>query len=424
MLRPHQHLCSTSPFGWLAFFLAAVFVLSTFAAQTAQAQTLTVLHEFAGGVDGANPSAGLTLDRAGELYGTSSGAAQSTIGTVFRITPSNWLLEPVYKFVQFNHGLYPNTRLIFGPDGSLYGTTWKGGGGACAGEGCGVIFKLQPPVSIACRSAFCPWTQTVLYTFTGGPDGWQPGPVILDAAGNIYGNTYYGGTGADCQCGTVYELKLSGGVWKKTILHSFDGPDGGDPDGPLVLDRAGNLYGTTIIGGSANKGLLYELSPGVSWTQTVLHSFQGSDGVYPNGGLIADTSGELYGVTADGGSFGLGSVFRLMQPGNWTFESLYSFTSYSTGGSPHGPLVFDSAGNLYGITDFGAFSDGTVFKLTFANQSWVATDLHDFIGTEGTFVNPGLIIDTDGNLYGTAFGNSNVETCYPTGCGTVWEITR
>jgi len=420
-----DHVCSATAFGLGTAILGAIFVLSTFAAESAQAQTFKVLHEFTGGVDGANPSAGLTLGRAGGLYGTSSGSAEGTIGTGFTITDSqsNWLLDPVYQFVQFGHGLYPNSRLILGPDGSLYGTTWKGGSAGCGGQGCGVVFKLQPPATIACRSAFCPWTETVLYTFTSAEDGSYLGPVIFDAAGNIYGTTYYGGT-ADCQCGTVYKLTSSGGIWLKTTLHSFDGTDGAGPDGLLLLDGAGNLYGTAILGGSSNDGILYELSPsGESWTETVRHSFQSSDGVYPNGGLIADSSGNLYGVTEEGGPTGLGTVFRLRQPGNWTFETLYSFTSFSTGVDPRGPLVIDSAGNLYGVTDYGAFGEGTVFKLTFSNQIWSATDLHDFDGTDGRFLNSGLVIDANGNLYGTAFGDSNLNNCYPNGCGNIWEIT-
>lgn len=425
MTRSDRHQCSATVFRLATVGFAILMLSTTFAAQTAQAQTFTVLHEFAGGVDGANPAAGLTLDRTGRPFGTSSGSATGTIGAGFTITESQskWLLNPLYRFLQFSHGLYPNSRLIFGPDGSIYGTTWKGGGAGCGGEGCGVVFKLQPPVTVACRSAFCPWTETVLYTFTGGDDGSYPGPLILDAAGNIYGTTYYGGT-ATCACGTVYELKSSGGLWSKTTLLNFDSSDGASPDGPLVLDRAGNLYGTAVTGGSANKGMVYELSlAGASWTETVLHTFQENDGAYPDGGLIADSSGNLYGVTAEGGAAGLGTVFRLTQPGSWTLETLYSFTSYSTGGTPHGPLVFDSAGNLYGVADFGGFGDGTIFELTFTNQTWIARDLHDFNGSDGTFVNPGLVVDAEGNVYGTAFGDSNVEACYPTGCGNVWEIT-
>ena len=412
-------------FGLATAILAAIVSLSTFASQTAHAQTFTLLHQFTGGVDGANPAAGLTLDRSGKLYGTSSGSVQGTIGTGFQMAESgsNWPLNPIFQFVQFNRGLYANSRLIFGPDGSLYGTTWKGGVAGCGGQGCGVIFKLQPPKTIACRTLYCPWTETVLYTFTSAEDGWNPGPVVFDAAGNIYGTTYYGGTEA-CQCGTVYQLKLSGGVWSKTTLHSFAGADGASPDGPLVLDQAGNLYGTAVSGGAGDKGIVYQLSPsGQSWTETVLYTFQVSDGAYPNGGLIADASGNLYGVTAEGGPIGLGTVFRLTQPGKWNLETLYSFKSYATGGSPHGPLAFDSAGNLYGLADFGYFMGGMVFELAFANQSWTVLDLHDFKGSDGTYINPGLVVDAKGNVYGTAFGDSQIDACYPVGCGNVWQIT-
>ena len=425
MTRSHQFSSFATVACLTTLALIAIFMMSTFAANTAQAQTFTVLHEFTGGLDGANPSAGLTLAPTGRLFGTSSGSTPDTSGAAFTVTDSqsNWLLNPLYRFVQFGHGLYPNTRLIFGPDGSIYGTTWKGGAGACAGQGCGVVFKLQPPATLACRLAFCPWTETVLYTFAGGADGSLPGPLTFDAAGNIYGNTYYGGT-ADCQCGTVYELKFSGGHWSKTILHSFSVSDGADPDGPVVLDRAGNLYGTAITGGSSNTGVVYELSPsGESWTETILHNFQGSEGYYPNGGLIADSSGNLYGVASEGGSIGLGTVFRLTQPGTWTLETLYSFTSYASGGSPHGPLAFDGGGNLYGVADFGLFSRGTIFGLTLANKTWIPFDLHDFNGSDGIYVNPGLVVDNAGNIYGTSFGDTKIDACYPTGCGNIWQIT-
>ena len=426
MTRSDRQLSCATAFRLAIAFSAVIFLLSAFTVQIMQAQTFTVLHQFTGGVDGANPAAGLTLDRTGRLFGTSSGSAQGTNGTGFTVANlhSNWLLNPLYEFTQSNHGLYPNTRLIQGSDGAFYGTTWKGGNAGCGGQGCGVVFKLQPPATIACRAAFCPWTETVLYAFNGGVDGSTPGPVVLDAAGNIYGNTYYGGSAA-CQCGTVYQLKFSAGVWSKTTLHSFDITSGANPDGPLVVDQLGNVYGTAVSGGGNNDGAVYEVSPsGQSWTQTVLHNFQGSDGVYPNGGLIADASGDLYGVAAAGGGNGVGTVFSLTQPGNWTFQTLYNFKSPVSGSSPHGPLVFDRAGSLYGVTENGRFDEGTVFKLTFANQTWTATDLHDFNGSDGDFPNPGLVIDVVGNIYGTAMGDSLHDNCYPTGCGDIWQISQ
>jgi len=416
--------------GTMALVYLVMFATTIIANPASRAQTFTVLHAFTDQQDGASPGAGLIMDRGGRLYGTTDGGFISpTAGSAFKVTGSGsgWVLFPLYDFSSQHNGTGPGT-LTFGPDGNLYGATTAGGpGGRCnEGAGCGSVFKLQPPPT-ACVAFLCSWTETLLYNFTGGSDGWSPGAVIFDAAGNLYGTTVFGGTG-DCGgdgCGTVYQLTPSGGGWTKTVLYNFMASnDGQFPTSGLIFDAAGNLYGTAE-GGNNNHGVLYELSPSNgSWTETTLHMFQGSDGSGPEGPLIADHAGNLYGVTGGGGSENEGAVFELAQPGAWTFELLYSFSNSLLGAQPNGALVFDNAGNLYGATGTGgAFDGGTIFKLTPSNGSWIKTDLHDFNGSDGVEPNGGLIFDANGDLYGTAaLGGYTLGNCY-IGCGTAWEFT-
>ena len=291
---------------------------------------------------------------------------------------------------------------------------------------------MQAP-SHACGSSFCSWTQVVLHQFNALPDAGVPeSSVIFDRAGNLYGTTAYGGTGIcyndihlNYGCGTVYKLTPSNGGWTETILYSFQGgSDGETPVGGLIFDAAGNLYGTTEGGGAYGYGTIFELSPsGGGWTESIVHTFAYSDGADPYGNLIADASGNLYGVTETGGADTSGVVFELSHPGNWTFNLLYSFPY---GSPPAGTLVFDGSGNLYGATVAGgAYGNGTAYKLTLSNGSWTATDLHDFQTSDGTLPNGALVFDSAGNLYGTsAYGGIGFDgPCYGVGCGTVWEIT-
>ena len=179
-------------------------------------------------------------------------------------------------------------------------------------------------------------------------------------------------------------------------------------------------------GGSGSKGVVYELSPsnGV-WTETTVHAFQGSDGDGPWGTLVADPSGNLYGLTTTGGAHNSGTVFELTQPGTWNFQLLYSFSGSTTGTYPEGGLARDSAGNLYGTTgDGGTYDYGVAFKLTLSNGNWVETALHDFNLSDGIFLTGQLLIDSSGNIYGTAQEGGDASDCYPSlGCGTVWEIS-
>ena len=216
----------------------------------------------------------------------------------------------------------------------------------------------------------------------------------------------------------VYELTSSGGNWTESTLHSFNGSDGANPYGGVALDSAGNIYGTTRNGGSLNLGALFQLTNGGSgWTEQVIYSFSGPEGYRPLGGLIVDRSGNIFGNTNRGGSSGVGGKVFEMTPsgGGWNYVQLQTFSGTS---GPWGDLIMDGAGNLYGTTvQDGAFDNGSVFKLTFSDGNWVYTDLHDFNGQDGAYPHGSLALDASGNLYGitTAGGPHNL--------GIAWEIT-
>lgn len=297
--------------------------------------------------------------------------------------------------------------------------------------------------------------ETVLVSFDTG-NGRQPtSNLILDPSGNIYGTTYEGGSnsgiGCATNCGTVFELSKTNGIWNETVLYNFcslaNCADGSAPYAPLVRDRAGNLYGTTTDGGIQNNcvdgenagcGVVFELSPSAdgTWTETVLHSFTGgSDGEDPSGGLTFDSSGNLYGTAAYAGNDGQGSsgvVFELSPTGNtWTETVLYGFTGEADGGIPVSNLVFDTLGNLYGTTARGGSNDsfcsgfggcGVVFELTPTQSGpWQESVLHTFTdGADGAF--PGeIVFNKSGILFGTAMQGGNASC--KDGCGVAFELT-
>jgi uncharacterized repeat protein (TIGR03803 family) len=349
----------------VALAIAILLTLTLISTQALPAQTFTVIHNFTGGQDGAFPLAGLTIDSAGNLYGTTAGipfldpvvSSASTNGTVFQLTKtgSGWLFRPLYDFAGGNDGSAPEARVAFGPDGSLYGTTAAGGiNGPCFAlplTGCGTVFNLKPPAT-GCKTALCAWTETVVYRFTGGADGGSPfSTVVFDQAGSIYATTAGGGTSDQ---GSVFKLTPSGSTWTENVLYSFNGGnDGGSPRGGVIFDTAGNLYGTTPFFGANFRGTIFELIPsGTGWAESTLYSFQGSnDGSAPYASLIFDSSGNLYGATTTQGPGGGGTAFQLSGSGqNWTLTTLYSFSG-NTGS--HDNPVMDSAGNLFGTTYFG-----------------------------------------------------------------------
>lgn len=267
------------------------------------------------------------------------------------------------------------------------------------------------------------WHENVLYLFQGTPDGMNPsrGDLVWDQQGNIYGTTSSGGASND---GTVYELTCAGNNCTEKPLYSFSGtPDGSGPENGVVLDSTGNLYGTTISGGLYGYGTVFELKyiNGI-WTETVLYNFTGgNDGASPYAGVIFDAAGNLYGVTPAGGSGDEGTLFELSPSGDtWNFNLLYSFPSgFYKGCGPQVSLVMDSAGNLYGTSGCGGqYNFGTVFKLTKTEENWLYSTLHDFGGggAGGIFPDGMLAIAPDGTLYGTTL-ESDRDTGGP---GSVW----
>jgi len=407
--------------------LTILLVLAVFATPSAQTQTFKVIHSFTGGQDGEAPLAGLTIDQAGNLYGTTfagglgscTGFYGNGCGVVFRLAHSatGWIFKPLYSFLGGKDGAGPIDRVGFGHRrGTLYGTTSTGGVG-CDSMGCGTVFSLTPPSNIRHHQ----WIKTVLYSFSGGSDGAGPDEVVFDKMGAIYGTTSGGGLN-NCSggCGTAYKLTPAAGTWTESILYAFtNNADGEYPNAPLIFDKAGNLYGTTFMGSSQNYGAVFQLKPlGHGWVENTLYQFQGgSDGGRPAAGLIFDSSGSLVGATTYAGAGFGGTVFDLKPSnGNWTFSLLYSFAGQN-GGGPSATLVMDAAGSLYGTTErLGAYGSGTVFKLTLVNGTWMQTVLHDFTGgKDGYFPFSNVVFDRKGNLYGTA-------TFSQGGGGVVWEI--
>ena len=409
---------------WIVMALAVVFVSGPVAPQSSQAQTLTVLYTFRGGTDGGYPS-GLVRDAAGNLYGTTAEGGSYTCnfsfgcGTIFKLDPAG--KETVlYRFTGLaGDGANPFAGLTRDAVGNLYGVT-SFGGGAC---NCGTVFELDTIGKAK-----------VLYSFAGGLDGKFPVGVMRDALGNFYGTTSAGG-GSACSglgCGTVFKLDTTG---KETILYRFTGAgDGASPNGGLNRDARGNFYGTTGEGGGTGCagglgcGTVFKLDP--SGNETVLYSFTdiGGDGTGPNGGLVADAAGNLYGTTTSGGtSFG-GTIFKVGPTGQETV--LYSFTGGFSGGPdggyPFAGLVQDPAGNLYGTTMNGGGNRclgsgcGTVFELDTSGEEVV---LHRLAIPEGTNPESGLIRDSAGNLYGVA-PLAGKRRCPQNqgGCGTVFKL--
>lgn len=409
------------PSGWLqrASCLLALVSLALIALPAA-AQSYSTVNSFTGGAAGLGPQVGLTMDHAGNLYGTTvkggylGGNCQQQLGCglVYKLTPhgSSWTLTPLYGFKAGHDGIFPLSRVVFGPDGALYGTTDNGGTG-CSEDGCGTIYRLTPPATI-CRSFSCPWTETVIHRFNGF-DGAQPiGDLVFDQSGNMYGTTYSGGTYNE---GTVFQLAHSSGGWTLHTLLNCSFAAGLAPQSGVILDQAGNLYGTAV-GGGTGFGLVFELSPsGSGWTETTLYTFHdGADGGNPSGGLIFDSAGNLYGTTFVGGADGRGTVFKLSPSnGNWSILVLHSFTG-GEGGTSYANLTFDPAGNLYGVTTVaGLNGTGNVFELS--HGDWTYTDLYDFPAGGG---NPyGTLLWNNGTLYGTTlYGGMD-------GLGTVFAVT-
>ena len=410
----------------LAIFVAALsVVLGTLASTTplCAASSEQVLYAFQGGKqDGSEPLAGVIFDSSGNLYGTTYEGGFYNGGIVFELTPNNgqWTEKVLHTF-QPKYGAGPKAGLIMDSAGNLYGTTYDGGA-----HQYGTVFELTPNNG--------EWTFKVLHGFIdNGKDGLDPAAgLIFGAAGNLYGTTAGGGAHGG---GTVFELIADHGTWTEKVLYSFCSQnsckDGEFPYAGLVFDASGNLYGTTYDGGTHGFGTAFELAANNGkWTEKVLHNFthNGNDGYNPLASLILDTAGNLYGTTFYGGAdsscnnfTGCGTVFELISNnGKWTEKLLHSFHGRGDGAFPRAGLIFDTAGNLYGTAEGGGLTDdgyGTVFELVPDSGQWTENVLYTFSGKGGgEGPDAGLIFDTTGNLYGTTSGGGDDY-------GTVFEVT-
>ena len=396
-----------------------------------------VLYTFSGGPDGGQPMSELVFDAHGNLYGTTHDGGEFGDGTVFELTPaanglwSEWKETVIHSFHNDRKdGAHPSAGLIFDKEGNLWGTT-ENGGTDTAGPAViigGTVFELSPGPNDT-------WSETV-YSFQHAN---IHSGLIFDKAGNIYGTTQTDPRNMGTGNGTVFKLaRASNGKYSPTTIYAFKQTrvqfmqntpynDGSMPLGGVILDEAGNLYGTTSAesaGTTSNGGILFKLTRGSAstWAETVLHNFncQAEGGCQPSTGLIMDSHGNLYGTAG-------GTVFEMTRGSNgkWSETILYRF-NYNNGDGygAHCRLLFDKAGNLYGTTSGGGLrGNGIIFELTPGpNGTWSEIVLHAFApdGTEGGGSQAGLIFDTQGNLYGTTSrGGGDPNT---PGHGTVFEI--
>lgn len=378
----------------------------------AQAQTFSVLHAFTG-PDGMFPTGGVAVVGTGNLYGVTPYGGTRYDGVAYQLkrTGSGWISNTLYEFGGDGDGTSPNSTLAFGTDGALYGTTTMGGYGA------GTVFSLKPQPTI-CKATRCFWLESNIWSFHGsGAEEPIYGALAFDQQGNAYGATAYGG---DYDEGAVYKLTRLGQVWTATVLYSFGSRpnDGLSPLHTVVLDRAGNLYGTTYWGGANGGGTAFQLVPSAgSWTERILANFPA--GAQPQAGLIIDAAGNLYGATLGVPPNTQAQVFEFSPSGNnWLFSVLHTFTTTYSNLGPMGNLVMGPGGILYGTTfSLGAYGAGNIFEVTPSGNSWTYTDLYDFTGgSDGAGPMGDLSIDSSGNVYGTTQIGGN-------GQGVVWELT-
>jgi uncharacterized repeat protein (TIGR03803 family) len=390
--------------------IAAIVTIFLLAIGAQAADKYSVIRTFNPSAGGAIPYGALLMDKSGNLFGANSAGGTNGWGTIFELTPNGtggWKYTQLYDCGVRLDCAVPMGSLVLDQDGNLFGVTAFGN-----------VFEISPDGAGG-------WTGSVIRAFNGGFDGSAPSPLVRDTAGNLYGTN---ATGGSHSLGYVFELSPAGGSWSLIHLHDFGGSDGaettntaGNIVGGVIFDAAGNLYGTTGAGGSSSKcsggcGVIFELKnqSGV-WTESVLHSFGGSDGSNPNASLFMDHAGNLYGTATSGGVDGLGVVFESSPgSGGWTTRVLHGFTgTHLDGAYPNAALISDPAGNLYGTTFAGGgdlkscqvmsdFGCGTVFELSLSAGRWKTTILHAFSGRKDGGFPGGVLLGSDGDLYGAA----------------------
>jgi uncharacterized repeat protein (TIGR03803 family) len=383
------------------------------------------------------PQGALLEDSGGNLFGTTRGGGTYGVGTVMELSPPSvsggaWTLTTLYSFIPYGGGGYvPMSDLVRDQAGAFYGTFFAGGDPTC---NCGGVYKLVPPAQSGGA-----WTESMLYAFKGNSDGRLPvqsAALALTKSGTLYGVTSRGGT---WDSGVLYQLTTKNGkTYSESVLYSFgDLADASTPSGPILLDSSGNLYGVTSLGGAFNQGTLYKFVPAANGqlaTESLLYSFGGSTttGSYPDGNLVFDVGGDIYGVTNGGGDAAGDGVVYMLTPTKttWTESILFSFTT-DTGTNPVGGLSWNHKTNqLYGTTssqNMHPAGDGTIFKLSppaVKGGTWTQATLFQFTyRVNGGYPTGAVTLDSKtGTLYGTAI-NGGIEGC-DLFCGVVWQITN
>jgi len=388
------------------------------------AWTLSTIYNF-DGTNGENPETGLVMDKAGNLYGINELTGTFNIGSVFKLSPptpghSTWKRTTLVNFNGKN-GEVPRASLLIDKSGNLIGTTLQGGR-----YNFGTVFMMSPPTPG--RTA---WTLSTIVNFDGISGAFPSSNLVTDRAGNLYGTIAAGSGNSSSR--TIFKLKppSSGHAgWLRTNLLTFDDWNGGNPYTSLVVDPSGNIYGTTYLGGLSDLGVVFKLMPPLrgqtaAWTRTILVNFNGVNGSHPFSGLLRDAEGNLYGTTPVGGAFDFGTLYKLLTPTsgqrNWVRKTLINFNN-TNGSFPEAGLIADPAGNLYGTTvGGGRYNFGTVFKLsppTSGHLAWTRTTLVHFNGANGVNPTTSVLIDPDGNIFGTTQNGGSL------GRGTVFKLTK
>jgi hypothetical protein len=414
----------TLPFSAKLCFAAVL--VSTLVPVSAGAQSYSVIYRFQGNLDGANPQGDLAADSSGNIYGVTSGGGSKEFGQVFELTApfGTWQKIQLYSFQGGSDGQYPVAGVVRDSAGNLYGPMQ-------GSNGLGAIFELSPP-------GIGQWVNTILHTFTGGADGGKPQGRLLLKNGSLIGTTFSGGAFG---VGLVFVLKppsVTGGPWTERVLYNFTGgSDGANPWPGVTLDKLGNLYGVTESAGANGNGTVYELSPptatGQTWTETTLHSFGPTEGENPVGELLVDRSGNVYGMTSIGppnvgvgGGYGCGVVFQLVPPltqgADWVENLLYTFTGANDGCNPYSGLVLDSSVGLLGANsgDSGLNGDGAIFRLSPAASGfpWHERTIHSFTGgTDGEFSYSTFLRSQNGAYFGTTSAGGSTNSY-----GTIFQI--
>ncbi|MGO8793603.1 MAG: choice-of-anchor tandem repeat GloVer-containing protein [Candidatus Sulfotelmatobacter sp.] len=403
--------------------------------QPAHAQSEIVLYNFCSQpncTDGENPASSLMPDGAGNFYSTTQMGGANNYGTVFELSPNGiggYKETVLYSFCSLSNctdGSSPGSYVTFDGRGNLYGTAYYGGPFASGPySGYGVVFQLSPEPGGGCPSGSnsgTGWCETVLYSFLSNPDGAFPfSGLTWDTQGNLYGTTYGGGSGM----GAVYELSPNGsGGWSEQVIYNSGGYAG------LAIDGYGNLYGADHV----NNGHIFKLSPNGSgdWNATIIHTFKGgpNDGSNPEGTPVLDSAGNVYGTTISGGSnlSRAGTVWKLTPLGGEYTEEILQSLLWRDGSSPYAGVVLDSSGNIYGTTGVGVKTSpcyngcGSVFELAVSGTTYEWKTLWAFTGADGGYASDSLNLN-GGNLYGTTFGGGTSSYCPGSdGCGVVFEV--